>query len=145
MAIAISAGLGLLLYVLVFRPLRTAPPVAKAVASIGVMVVLTSLMSQRLGVDPVTVDPILPTRIWTIGDVRVSSDRVWIALVVVAFAVVLAAMFRFTPFGLRTRAAAENERGAYVSGDPPGSARRRELDDQRRGRPASPGSSSRRS
>jgi ABC-type branched-subunit amino acid transport system ATPase component/branched-subunit amino acid ABC-type transport system permease component len=116
LAIAISAGLGLLLYALVFRPLRTAPPVAKAVASIGVMVVLTSLMSQRLGVNPIAVDPILPTNIWTIGNVRVSSDRVWIALVVVAFAFALAAMFRFTPFGLRTRAASENERGAYVSG-----------------------------
>ena len=116
LALGITAVLGLVLYLLVFRPLRTAPAVARAVASIGVMVTLTSVMTQRVGVNPVTVGPILPTRIWTVGGVRLSSDRVWFALVVLAFAVALAAAYRFTPFGLRTRAAAENERGAYLSG-----------------------------
>jgi ABC-type branched-subunit amino acid transport system ATPase component/branched-subunit amino acid ABC-type transport system permease component len=116
LALGITAVLGLLLYLLVFRPLRTAPAVARAVASIGVMLVLTSVMTQRVGVNPVTVGPILPTRIWTIGGIRLSSDRVWFAIVVLAFAAALAAAYRFTPFGLRTRAAAENERGAYLSG-----------------------------
>ena len=116
LALGITAVLGLALYLLVFRPLRTAPAVAPAVASIGVMVILTSVMTQRVGVNPVTVRPILPTGIWRIGGVRLSSDRVWFAVVVLAFAVALAAAYRFTPFGLRTRAAAENERGAYLSG-----------------------------
>jgi ABC-type branched-subunit amino acid transport system ATPase component/branched-subunit amino acid ABC-type transport system permease component len=116
LALGIAAVLGLVLYLLVFRPLRTAPAVARAVASIGVMVILTGVMTQRVGVNPVTVGPILPTRIWTVGGVRLSSDRVWFAVVVLAFAGVLAAAYRFTPFGLRTRAAAENERGAYLSG-----------------------------
>ncbi|HEX9545846.1 MAG TPA: hypothetical protein VF942_00830, partial [Acidimicrobiales bacterium] len=48
LTLAISAVLGLLLYVVVFRPLRTAPAVARAVASIGVMVVLTGVMGERL-------------------------------------------------------------------------------------------------
>jgi branched-subunit amino acid ABC-type transport system permease component len=52
LTLAISAVLGLLLYVVVFRPLRTAPAVARAVASIGVMVVLTGVMSERLGTTP---------------------------------------------------------------------------------------------
>ena len=116
LALGIAAVLGLALYVLVFRPLRTAPAVARAVASIGVMVILTGVMTQRVGVNPVTVGPILPTKIWTVGGVRLSSDRVWFAVVVLAFAGALAAAYRFTPFGLRTRAAAENERGAYLSG-----------------------------
>ncbi|HEX6393846.1 MAG TPA: branched-chain amino acid ABC transporter permease/ATP-binding protein [Acidimicrobiales bacterium] len=116
LALGAAALLGLLLYVLIFRPLRTAPAMARAVASIGVMVILTSLMTQRVGVNPVTVGPILPTRIWTVGGVRLSSDRVWFAAVILAFAAALAAAYRFTPFGLRTRAAADNERGAYLSG-----------------------------
>jgi ABC-type branched-subunit amino acid transport system ATPase component/ABC-type branched-subunit amino acid transport system permease subunit len=119
LATVISAVFGLVLYVLVFRPLRTAPAVARAVASIGVMIVLTGVMSQRLGISPVTVKPILPTTVWMIGDVRVSSDRVWFAITVVILAAALAAAFRFTGFGLRTRAAAENEKGAYVSGIAP--------------------------
>ena len=119
MTLVISSLFGLLLYVLVFRPLRTAPAVAPAVASIGVMVVLTGLMSQRLGTTPVSVDAILPTKIWVLGSVRISSDRVWFAVTILAIAVVIAAAFRFTRFGLHTRAAAATEKGALVSGIAP--------------------------
>ena len=56
-ALLVAAVLGLLLYGLVFRPLRTAPPVARAVASLGVMVVLTGDILQRVGSNPVNVPP----------------------------------------------------------------------------------------
>ncbi|MFN8026855.1 MAG: branched-chain amino acid ABC transporter permease/ATP-binding protein [Acidimicrobiia bacterium] len=116
LATAIAALLGLLLYWLVFRPLRTAPAVARAVASIGVMAVLTGLMSQRLGTSPVSVSAIFPDDVWTVGSVRISSDRVWFAITIVVLTGMIAAVFRFTRFGLATRAASETERGAYVSG-----------------------------
>jgi ABC-type branched-subunit amino acid transport system ATPase component/branched-subunit amino acid ABC-type transport system permease component len=116
LTLLITALFGLLLYVVVFRPLRAAPAVAKAVASIGVMVVLTGLMSQRLGTAPVSVDAILPTNVWTLGSIRISSDRVWFAAAILGLAVLITAAFRFTRFGLHTRAAAETEKGALVSG-----------------------------
>jgi ABC-type branched-subunit amino acid transport system ATPase component/branched-subunit amino acid ABC-type transport system permease component len=119
LTLAISAVLGLLLYVVVFRPLRTAPAVARAVASIGVMVVLTGVMSERLGTTPVNVAGILPSKIWILGSVRVSSDRVWFAVTVLGLAFAIAASFRFTRFGLATRAAAESEKGAFLSGIAP--------------------------
>jgi ABC-type branched-subunit amino acid transport system ATPase component/ABC-type branched-subunit amino acid transport system permease subunit len=119
LTLLISALFGLVLYLLVFRPLRTAPAVARAVASIGVMVVLTGLMSQRLGTTPVSVDAILPTKIWELGSIRISSDRVWFAVTILAITFVIAAAFRFTRFGLHTRAAAETEKGALVSGIAP--------------------------
>ena len=119
LTLLITRLLGLLLYLVVFRPLRAAPAVAKAVASIGVMVVMTGLMSQRLGTAPVSVDPILPTEVWTLGAVRISSDRVWFAAAVLGIAVAIAVAFRFTRFGLHTRAAAETEKGALVSGIAP--------------------------
>lgn len=115
-ALAMTSLLGLLLYGLVFRPLRRAPAVAKAVASVGVLVVLTGLMGVKLGTRPVGVDDVLPSEIWNLGDVRIASDRIWFALVVLVVAASLWALFRFTPFGLATRAAAETERGAYLSG-----------------------------
>ena len=115
LTLVITAVLGLLLYLIVFRPLRAAPAVAKAVASIGVMVVMTGLMSQRLGTAPVSVDAILPTNVWTFGAVRISSDRVWFAVAVLGIAIVITLAFRFTRFGLHTRAAAETEKGALVS------------------------------
>ena len=119
LTLLITALLGLLLYVIVFRPLRAAPAVAKAVASIGVMVVMTGLMSQRLGTAPVSVDAILPTNVWTLGSIRISSDRVWFAAAVLGIAIAITVAFRFTRFGLHTRAAAETEKGALVSGIAP--------------------------
>jgi ABC-type branched-subunit amino acid transport system ATPase component/branched-subunit amino acid ABC-type transport system permease component len=119
LTLLVTAILGLVLYLLVFRPLRAAPAVAKAVASIGVMVVMTGLMAQRLGTSPVSVDAILPTRVWTLGAIRISADRVWFAAAILGIAVVVTVAFRFTRFGLHTRAAAETEKGALVSGIAP--------------------------
>jgi ABC-type branched-subunit amino acid transport system ATPase component/branched-subunit amino acid ABC-type transport system permease component len=119
LALLMAAVLGLILYVLIFRPLRTAPPIARAVASLGVMVVLTGVMLQRLGTSPVEVSSIFPTHNYKLGSVRVSGDRIWFAITVVAVTLVLAAAYRFTRFGLSTRAAAVSEKGAFVSGISP--------------------------
>jgi ABC-type branched-subunit amino acid transport system ATPase component/branched-subunit amino acid ABC-type transport system permease component len=116
LSLAMTALLGLVLYLLVFRPLRAAPSVAKAVASIGIAVVLTGVMVQRLGTNPVSVAHVFPRSQWVIGDVHISQDRVWFAVTVVAIATVLGIAFRFTRFGLATRASAETEKGAFVSG-----------------------------
>ena len=118
-SIAICSLIGLLIYVVVFRPLRAAPPVAKAVASIALLVVFTGLFTLRVGSTAIPVKPILPTNVWTLGGVRITSDRVWFALTILAITAVLAAAYRFTRFGLLTRAVAESEKGAYVSGIAP--------------------------
>jgi ABC-type branched-subunit amino acid transport system ATPase component/branched-subunit amino acid ABC-type transport system permease component len=115
-SVAVCAVVGLLLHLLVFRPLRAAPPVAKAVASLGVMVVMTGVFTVRVGSTSVHAAAILPFDIWKVGSVYVSSNRVWFALTVVLMTIVLAAAYRFTRFGLLTRAAAESEKGAFVSG-----------------------------
>ncbi|WP_261554374.1 branched-chain amino acid ABC transporter permease/ATP-binding protein [Frankia tisae] len=119
LSLAITGLLGFLLYLVVFRPLRTAPPVARAVASIGVSVVFTGLTAARLGTTPLSVEPIYPSRLWTHGSFRVASDRVYFALTILAVALALGALYRFTRFGLATRAAAETEKGAYLSGISP--------------------------
>ena len=118
-SVAVCTLTGLLLYLLVFRPARSAPPLAKAVASIGVMLVLTAVFQIRVGPTGVRADPILPSGAWTLGDVRISQDRVYFALTIVAITFLLAAAYRFTRFGLNTRAAAETEKGAFVSGIAP--------------------------
>jgi ABC-type branched-subunit amino acid transport system ATPase component/branched-subunit amino acid ABC-type transport system permease component len=118
-SLVLAALLGLLLYGVIFRPMRRASPVARAVAAIGVMVVLTGVMSQRLGSSPVNVASIFPTRTYSLGSVHVSGDRIWFAATVVLVTAVLAIAFRFSRFGLYTRAVAETEKGAYLSGISP--------------------------
>lgn len=118
-SVALCAVVGLLLYLIVFRPARSAPAVAKAVGSIGVMVVLTGLFTIRVGSTGVRTDPILPNGTWQIGEIRVTQDRVYFALTIVAITFALVAAYRFTRFGLVTRAVAETEKGAYLSGIAP--------------------------
>jgi ABC-type branched-subunit amino acid transport system ATPase component/ABC-type branched-subunit amino acid transport system permease subunit len=119
LSIVIAAALGALLYVLVFRPLRDAPQLAKAVASLGVLVVIQGLLAIRQGTNTVSVAAIFPVERWEFGSVIVLSDRFYLALTVVVLALALSAGFRYTRFGLLTRATAETQTGAYVSGVSP--------------------------
>ncbi|MCK9901780.1 ATP-binding cassette domain-containing protein [Frankia sp. Cpl3] len=119
LSLLLGALLGALLYVAVFRPLREAPQLARAVASLGVLVVIQSVMAIRLGTSPVSVEAIFPAERWDFGGARVLSDRFYLVVAVVALTLVLAAVYRFTRFGLLTRAVAESQTGAYVSGVSP--------------------------
>ncbi|MEV6507654.1 branched-chain amino acid ABC transporter permease/ATP-binding protein [Streptomyces sp. NPDC051642] len=115
-SLVLAALLGVVLYGLVFRPLRTAPPVAKAVASIGVMLVIQAVLAAGVGTGAVSVRAILPNDPVDWGGSLIPGDRLWFAAVIVALTVVLALVFRLTRFGLTARAAAESEKGALVSG-----------------------------
>ena len=115
-SLTLSALLGLALYAAVFRPLRTASATAKAVASLGVMVVMTGVMVMRRGTTPPPVQRIFPLGQFELAGVTVGRDRVWFAVAVVAVAVAIWAVTRFTRFGLTTRAASESERAALISG-----------------------------
>ncbi|WP_329241959.1 branched-chain amino acid ABC transporter permease/ATP-binding protein [Streptomyces sp. NBC_01478] len=115
-SLVLTALLGIVLYGLVFRPLRTAPPVAKAVASIGVMLVIQAVLAAAVGTGAVSVKAILPNDPVSWGGSLIPGDRLWFAAVIVVLTVVLALLFRLTRFGLAARAAAESEKGALVSG-----------------------------
>ena len=114
--------LGLALHFLIFRPLRNAPPLAKVVASIGVLLLLQAVVVRRFG--SAARRPTLLRTKPRAGEVPVRHhdehraahrdhhrDR--------SFTVLLWALFRFTRFGLATRAAAENEKGAMLLGFSP--------------------------
>ncbi len=118
-ALAITALLGALLYLVVFRPLRDAPPLARAVASLGVMVVIQSIMAIAVGSAPVVVKAIFPVKRWEWGSLVVLSDRFYLAVTIVVVTVALSLVFKFTRFGLNTRASAESQTGAFVSGVSP--------------------------
>jgi len=119
LTLLISGLVGALLYVLVFRPLRHAPQLAKAVASLGVLVILQTAMSSRMGTQPVSVSAIYPTDTWSWQGVNIPSDRVYFAITILALTLAITALYRWTRFGLDTRAVAESEAGAYVSGISP--------------------------
>ena len=121
LALMTAAALGLAIYLLVFRPLRRAPALAKVVASIGLVIVFTALVDRRFA-DKTTirVGAILPREPVTItGDLTVPRDGLWLAAAVLVLGAALWMTLRYTRLGLITRAAAENEKGAVLLGYSP--------------------------
>jgi sulfate-transporting ATPase len=118
-ALVLSALLGALLYLVVFRPLRQAPQLARTVASLGVLIVIQGLVMIRIGSVPVSVAAIFPADRWLWGEVTLLSDRFYLAVSVLALAVFLTVLYRKARFGLLTSAVAETPTGAVVSGVSP--------------------------
>jgi ABC-type branched-subunit amino acid transport system permease subunit len=114
-----AALLGALVYFVVFRPLRTAPALAKVVASVGLLLTLQAIVVLKFGSLTRTVGPILPTDPMTIGDITFPRDRLYLAGVLLVVTAALASLYRFTRFGMATRAAAESERAALLLGYSP--------------------------
>ncbi|HET6952476.1 MAG TPA: branched-chain amino acid ABC transporter permease/ATP-binding protein [Acidimicrobiales bacterium] len=118
-ALAATALFGALLYLIVFRPLREAPPLARAVASLGVLLVIQAMVTIRLGSAPISVDSLFPSDRWEWGSLALLSDRFYLVVAVAVLTLVITAAYRWTRFGLVTRAAAESQTGAVVSGVSP--------------------------
>ena len=120
-ALVYAAGLGLLIFLLVFRPLRNSPPLARLVASVGLMIVVQAMVVINLGdsafnISGQTAGSILPSDPIVVLGTRVPRDRFYLAALTVVIGVALWAVFRYTTFGLATRGAAESEKGAAVCG-----------------------------
>jgi ABC-type branched-subunit amino acid transport system permease subunit len=115
----LAAGVGALVYGLIFRPLRHAAPLARVVASLGLMTYLIGIVGLRFegaGATSLRIDGPLPTDLVTIAGVQAPADRWLLALLALLIAGALWVMYRYTAFGLATRATAESEEGALLLG-----------------------------
>ena len=116
MSLVYAAVFGAVLYYLIYRPLRDATALTRVCASVGTMLALQAIAVLNFGTTAKSTPAILPNKPFKIGDITVPVDRLWFAGIVVVLAIALAAVYRFTRFGLATRAAAENEQGAALVG-----------------------------
>jgi branched-chain amino acid transport system permease protein len=118
-ALVLSAALGAAVYWLVFRPLRQAPALARVVASLGLFLYLQEITRLRFptaGAATVVRYPVLPEDNVDLLGTSVSANRLVLAGLVVLVTAVLTVVFRYSRFGLATRAAAANEKGAVLTG-----------------------------
>ncbi|MFI5427094.1 branched-chain amino acid ABC transporter permease [Aeromicrobium sp. UC242_57] len=116
----VTAGLGgLLFYVLVMRPLRNAPLLARIVTTLGLMLAVQGLASQVWKVPTVIAPAIFPTDSIDVFGINFGADRLYLLGTAILLTVVLWAVYRFTRFGMATRAVAENEQGAALLGYSP--------------------------
>jgi branched-chain amino acid transport system permease protein len=107
---------GALTELVAFRPLRTAPPLAKLVSSLGVLLVLQASMLLAFGTTPQPEPQVLPQNTVKVLSAVIPVDRFILTGIVIVLAAALAALYRFTRFGLATRAASENEVVAMLGG-----------------------------
>jgi len=113
----ITAGIiGFLFHYLVFRLLRYQPPLARVVASVGLMVMLQAGIVIRFGTQARAVPSLLPKNAIDIIGTRVPVDRLILFVLMLCLTVVLYLVYQRTKFGIKTRAAAENERYATLVG-----------------------------
>jgi branched-chain amino acid transport system permease protein len=114
-----AALLGLILHVIVFRPLHGAPPLAKVVATVGLLLALEALITLRFGTESIAVAPLLPSSSATVAGLSFSQSVIWLVGVTLLITGGLWSWGRFSRSGLATRAAMENERAASLSGYSP--------------------------
>jgi branched-chain amino acid transport system permease protein len=121
LSLASCIVLGLAIHTLIFRPLRHAPILAKVVASVGLLLVLQAVVIRRFTLTPRAVKPlpVVDKDQVDLGVLSLTEEQLFVAVLVIVFAIALWLVFHRTGFGLATRAAAENERGAVVLGFSP--------------------------
>ncbi|HVW42533.1 MAG TPA: branched-chain amino acid ABC transporter permease/ATP-binding protein [Amycolatopsis sp.] len=121
-AVAVIAGLlvcaliGVLTHVLVMRPLRTAAPVTRMIATLGILTVLEQAAARYYPANTITVPSQLPT-----STLRILGATVgWNQIIIIGIALVVAAgltlLYRGTQFGRLTAATSENQRALAALG-----------------------------
>jgi branched-chain amino acid transport system permease protein len=121
-AVAMAVLIGLVVHFLVFRPLRSAPPLGKVIGSLGVMLYLQGVAQLNFGGGGRQPGNIVPDGVYKnflgLGKAY-PKGAVWAIGIAIILGLCLHALFHLTRFGLATRAAAGNEKGAVLLGYSP--------------------------
>jgi branched-chain amino acid transport system permease protein len=107
---------GVVIEFVVWRPMRNSPPLAKLVASLGVLLVAQASMLLAFGITEQPEPSILTVNTVHLFGEPIPVNRFILTGMVIAAAAVLAAVYKWTRFGLATRAASENEVAAMLGG-----------------------------
>jgi sulfate-transporting ATPase len=115
--------IGVLFQLVVIRPIAGAPALTKIIGTLGLLVALVNLVPPIFGNGLPPPLQFLPSQrlVLPFGSPRfgLGEDRLIIAGVAIAAAAVFWAIYRFTRFGVATRAATDNERAAVLLGHSP--------------------------
>jgi sulfate-transporting ATPase len=116
--VTLSAVLGVAVQLMVMRPLRRASSLVRLVATLGVLVVLQSLLTLRYDGNVTLVTSPLPTTLLRPfgGAVVINEDRLWLLAIAIFVTALLWFVYRWTNFGRATTAVAENQRAAASLG-----------------------------
>jgi branched-chain amino acid transport system permease protein len=117
-ALASGLAIGAVVERLLIRRVEQGPPLNAVIVTLGLYTFLVALAGMIWGNTPRSFPPGFSIRGYEIGGARYlfAPNDTYIILVVVFVAVVLAALFRYTPLGLQMRAAAFKPEVAQLLG-----------------------------
>jgi branched-chain amino acid transport system permease protein len=118
--LVIMAGWSFVFYRLIFGPLATASPIAKVVASVGLLLTLQAIILLCFSTEPFGVTTHLSNAsIHLPSSLVLPVNLVVLTGAVILIALVLWAVYRFTLFGIATRAAAQDDQALSLVGRSP--------------------------
>jgi ABC-type branched-subunit amino acid transport system ATPase component/ABC-type branched-subunit amino acid transport system permease subunit len=116
-AVAVCAVVGALIQLAVMGPMRHASPIARSVATLAILALISSIAVHRYGSLAKPVRGFLPqTTLHPFSNIFVGADRLIILGIAAVLTVVLWLIYGNTRFGLATTAVAENELAASSLG-----------------------------
>ena len=115
-AVALAVGMGLVFERLAVWPLRAAPRITVAVATIALLSLLIALELTVFGILPRQLAPAIHGAGWRVFDVIVTPTQVLSLVFVVVIGLALAAFLRFTDFGLAVVAASQDQEAVRFLG-----------------------------
>ena len=115
-ALLFVVACGALVELAVFRPLRNSSPLSKMVSSLGVLLIAQSAMLLAFGTTPQPAPTLLPVTGFTFDGSVVGWNVIILAAGALVVTAALWAVYKWTKFGLATRAASENEAAAMLGG-----------------------------
>src|SRR5262249_3885000 len=117
--IILGPALGWLLDRVLYRHLRTAPPLTKLVTSLGLLVAIPQIVKLDflVGSQPKQRPPgIAGDSVYTVGAAHLSANEVATIVITLLLVLGLTLMFRFTNIGLQMRAVVESPRMTELAG-----------------------------
>ncbi|GAA4752954.1 branched-chain amino acid ABC transporter permease/ATP-binding protein [Nocardioides endophyticus] len=117
--VALAAAVGVLTHFLLMRPLRNSSPLARTVATLGVLSLLQSIAVLRYKHSLLGVETILPRDAVDVFGATITQDRIILFGIGAVVTLLLWAVYRFTKFGQITAAVSENEQAAASMGHSP--------------------------
>jgi branched-chain amino acid transport system permease protein len=111
-----AVAVGIIFEAMVIYPVRNATPLAKLVASLGFLIAAMAGVTIVFGSGPLPQPSIVPDHLFHLFGQPLLLNRFLIAAVILVVALVIVCLYRFTRFGLGTRAASENELHAALVG-----------------------------
>ncbi len=115
-AMLASAGLGMLIERLAYRPLRQAPRLAPLITAIGISLCLQNLVMLTIGKAPKTYPPIFSQEGLVFGEVTVSHIKIFIIGSAVVLMILLHFFITRTRMGTALRAVSLDQRAASLMG-----------------------------